>query len=300
MFRKIVVLAEGNDPAQPALERAVLCASSATKVAVLDVVHEPMLDGYLGNKAVYEPLRNRVLAERQERVAVLVAALRKRGVAASGKAVWAARRDEGVEEHARTEHADLIVMTPLDGGRHGLASSDWRLLAASPAPVLVVKGPSDRQYRNIVAAVDPFHAHAKPTDLDAKILATATVLQAQTGAALTALHCFTPQHYLTPDARVAPRDDEVAARHREALPGVLRDADVPASAGQVVLGAPDAVLHGMAERGEADVIVMGVLARGRIKDWLIGSTAERVLHRTSVDVLAVSPASSSDVEEQKR
>lgn len=46
----------------------------------------------------------------------------------------------------------------------------------------------------------------------------------------------------------------------------------------------------MAERGEADVIVMGVLARGRVKDWLIGSTAERVLHRTRVDVLAVNPA----------
>jgi nucleotide-binding universal stress UspA family protein len=45
----------------------------------------------------------------------------------------------------------------------------------------------------------------------------------------------------------------------------------------------------MAERGEADVIIMGVLARGRIKDWLIGSTAERVLHRTRIDVLAVSP-----------
>jgi universal stress protein E len=180
-------------------------------------------------------------------------------------------------------------MTPLDSGHHGLSSSDWRLLATSPAPVLVVKGPSERQYRNIVAAVDPFHAHAKPADLDAKILATATELKAQTGAALTALHCFTPQHYITPDARVAPRDDEVAARHLEALPGVLRDAGLPASAGQVVLGAPHAVLHGMAERGEADVIVMGVLARGRIKDWLIGSTAERVLHRTRIDVLAVNP-----------
>jgi universal stress protein E len=289
MFKKIVVLLEGTDEAQPALGRAALCAGRGTEVVVLDIVHEPMLDGYLGNKAVYEPLRNRVLAERQERVAALAASLRKRGVEATGNAIWAARRDEGVEEHARTAHADLIVMTPLDGGRHGLSSSDWRLLAASPAPVLVVKGPCDRQYRNIVAAVDPFHAHAKPADLDAKILATATELKAQTGAALTVLHCFTPQRYVTPDTRIAPRDDEAAARHREALPAVLRDAGVPVSAGQVVLGAPHAVLHGMAERGEADVIIMGVLARGRIKDWLIGSTAERVLHRTRIDVLAVSP-----------
>ena len=46
----------------------------------------------------------------------------------------------------------------------------------------------------------------------------------------------------------------------------------------------------MAERGEADLIVMGALARGRFEEWLIGSTAERVLIGSVADVLAVKPA----------
>ena len=46
----------------------------------------------------------------------------------------------------------------------------------------------------------------------------------------------------------------------------------------------------LSDRGEADVVVMGVLARGRVKEWLIGSTAERVLHGVPIDVLAVKPA----------
>ena len=33
--------------------------------------------------------------------------------------------------------------------------------------------------------------------------------------------------------------------------------------------------------------VMGVLARGRLKDWIVGTTAERVLYRVRADVLAV-------------
>jgi nucleotide-binding universal stress UspA family protein len=49
------------------------------------------------------------------------------------------------------------------------------------------------------------------------------------------------------------------------------------------------VIKKLVAGGEADVVVMGVLARGRIKDWLIGSTAERVLHGVPVDVLAVKP-----------
>jgi universal stress protein E len=162
------------------------------------------------------------------------------------------------------------------------------LLATSPAPVLVVKGRSDRQYKRIVAAVDPFHAHAKPADLDTRILGVAAQLQAKTGAALTVLHCFTPPEFFRADARLAPRDDELEAQRREELAGLLRAAGLPESAARVVPGAPHEVLQRMAERGEADVIVMGALARGRLKDWLIGRTAERVLYRTNVDVLAVS------------
>ena len=54
MFKKILVLPEGADERRPALERAALCASRGAKVVVLDVVHEPMLDGYLGNKAIVQ------------------------------------------------------------------------------------------------------------------------------------------------------------------------------------------------------------------------------------------------------
>jgi universal stress protein E len=230
-----------------------------------------------------------VLAEHRERAAALAAALAGRGIEAIGKTVWAARREDAVAEHARAQRTDLVVTTPFDSGRGGLSSSDWRLLATSPAPVLVVKGPSDRQYKRIVAAVDPFHAHAKPASLDARILGIAAQLQAQTGAALSVLHCFTPPEFFRADARLAPRDDEIEAQRREALAGLLRDAGMSETAARVVPGAPHAVLQEMAERGEADVIVMGALARGRLKDWLIGRTAERVLYRTSVDVLAVGP-----------
>ena len=60
-----------------------------------------------------------------------------------------------------------------------------------------------------------------------------------------------------------------------------------ASAARVETGPTHEVINKLVHRGEADVIVMGVLARGRIKEWLIGSTAERVLHGVPVDVLAV-------------
>ena len=159
MFSKILVLVRGNDPAQPAVQRAVSCATKITELALLDLVHEPMLDGYMGNSAIYEPLRKRVVGERAEQMQELVKTLRKRGIEVTGEAVWDHPLDEAVARHVHAKSADLVVTAPAGGG---LSNSDWRLVTTCPAPVLVVRGAPDRKYGHIVAAVDPYHAHAKP------------------------------------------------------------------------------------------------------------------------------------------
>jgi universal stress protein E len=103
------------------------------------------------------------------------------------------------------------------------------------------------------------------------------------------LHCFGPPEFFRADARLAPRDDELENSRRDVLEGLLKRAGIPTAAANVVAGEPHSVLQTMIETGQADVIVMGALARGPVNDWVIGSTAERVLHRTQVDVLAVHP-----------
>jgi universal stress protein E len=290
MFKQIVVFPQGKDPKQPVLERAALCAARSSEITVLDVFYEPALEGYLGNRAIYEPLRNRVLAERQELADALAGTLVAQGLDAVGKAVWVPSREDAIEEYTKSREVDLVIAAPLDGGRGGLSSSDWRLLSRCRAPVLIVRGAAaNRQYKNIVAAVDPFHAHAKPAELDTAILEASLKLQTKTGANLTVLHCFGPPEFFRADARLAPRDDELESSRLDTLHELLERAGIPASAAKVVAGDPHKVLQKLTETAEADVIVMGALARGRIKDWVIGSTAERVLHRTQVDVLAVHP-----------
>jgi universal stress protein E len=68
---------------------------------------------------------------------------------------------------------------------------------------------------------------------------------------------------------------------------------ISTKAARVVAGAPHGVLQAMQQRGEADVVVMGALARGRLAEFLVGSTAERVLHDGNNDVLVVAPRRST-------
>ena len=286
MFRKILVLVRGADPAQPAVQRAALLAGRTTSLALLDVVHEPMLDSYMGNSAIYEPLRTRVVAERAEQVQQLVAALQERGLHAEGKAVWGHPLDEAVAEEVRSQNADLVIIAPGFGGA-GFTHNEWRLVLTSPAPVLVVKAPARSAYRHIVAAVDPFHTHSKPGELDLAILAQAHDLRTRTRATLSALHCFVPFEYFGSDLATPASDTSEESVRRKAVEKLLEKSGLQASAARVEAGPTLEVINKLVNRSEADVIVMGVLARGRIKEWLIGSTAERVLHGVPVDVLAV-------------
>ncbi len=286
MFRKILVLARGADLAQPAVQRAVLLAGRNTRLSLLDLVHEPMLDSYMGNSAIYEPLRARVVAERAEQVRQLVAALHGRGLEAEGKAVWDHPLDEAVAREVLSQNADLVVIAPgLQGA--GLTHNEWRMVSTCPVPVLVVKAQAQAKYRHIVAAVDPFHSHSKPGELDLAILAHAHDLQTRTRSTLSALHCFVSVEYFGADLALPVGNAFAVDARREEVEKLLRQAGLPASAARVEIGSTHEVIAKLVERGEANLVVMGALARGRIKEWLIGSTAERVLHGVPVDVLAV-------------
>jgi len=290
MFGNILIVARGADAGQPAVQRAVLCARPGARLVVLDLVHEPMLDGYLGNTVIYEPLRARVVAERRAAVEALGRALSARGFDARGEAAWEYPLDEAVAKHARSAESDLVVLGPAEDAIHGLTPSEWRLVTSCAAPVLVARGEPKKAYRKIVAAVDPFHVHSKPAALDLSIIDHARRLAEGQGAELSVVHCYTSPEHFAPEFGGAVRAETDV--RREALERLVVQAGLPKSAARLTGGAaPHVLLRQMAARGEVDLIVMGALARGRFEEWLIGSTAERVLVGSDADVLTVKPAS---------
>ena len=66
-------------------------------------------------------------------------------------------------------------------------------------------------------------------------------------------------------------------------------AGVAAGSTKMLRGRPADVLLELAAQGEADLIVMGALSRGRLRDLILGSTAERILERAQADIMIVKP-----------
>jgi nucleotide-binding universal stress UspA family protein len=88
---------------------------------------------------------------------------------------------------------------------------------------------------------------------------------------------------------LAPSDPSLVDARFEAVRALCVEAGLAPEAAKLVAGVPHAVLSGLQQRGEADLTVMGALARGRIAELVLGNTAERVLHYGNGDVLVVTP-----------
>lgn len=296
MNRILAVL--GTEAENDALvARLVDLADTKTVAELLTIVHEPHLDGYLGNTEIYEPLRKRLVDEQAAKATVFAERLRAKGIDVATKAIWDWPRGDAIQREASTLGADAIVLSFGLGERRHIGSRDWRFLAECPLPILVVTGDGKARYAKIVGAVDPVHAHAKPAELDRTIAETAVQVGRQSGGSVSLVHCYLPLSRYgahAGDGGYVPLNDAEQAlerSRREALGKLAAGAGLdPDADTRLVEGDPVTALERLAAEGEADLIVLGALSRGKLADLIIGSTAEKLLHRACADLLLVKPA----------
>lgn len=102
------------------------------------------------------------------------------------------------------------------------------------------------------------------------------------------LYVAFPQASMEPYGLFLERDysQEVTEQAQTKLREVAARHDIPYSHVNVEVGAPADEIHAMAEKIEADLIVVGTHGQSGLK-LLLGSTANAVLHGVKTDVLAV-------------
>lgn len=216
------------------------------------------------------------------------------------RAVWDKPLAEGIVRSTLRDEPQLVVK---DTHHHStiartlLTSTDWHLIRDCPAPLWLVKGSSlDRPI--ILAAVDPTHEHNKPADLDGRVIAQASALATALGGELHVYHGYDTLADIAAAGALAmsptPIATEeisarVAAEHAAAFAELMAEHEVPESNQHLLPGEPSTELPRLADNLGASLVVMGAVARSRIKQAVVGSTAERVLDQLPCDVLIVKP-----------
>ena len=207
----------------------------------------------------------------------------------------------GILAAAERQQPDLIAMTTH--GRSGVArwilgSVAAKVLHASHTPLLLVRPPADGKQSN-TSTLKRLLVPLDGSDLSTSVLPFAGDLAKRLGASLVLFHAVYEPVMTYPGAEAVfdtPVLEEMEAGAREYLKpaaGDLTEQGVKVDVVAAIGNATDGIVWA-AERQDADLIVMSTHGRSGLGRMVLGSVADGVVRRTSLPVIVVRPAATTN------
>ena len=282
--------ASGQVAARKAVELAWLFGADV-------VLYHACYESSLSGGAFFDSVQ--MAAARREHVARATSSLRKLAASLGGHrlnvrvlAEWQRAIPEAVARAVTREGADLVVAEPrYRSGRRlrGLSRIDWEVARLCPVPLLLARSAAPYSKPRILAAVDPGAHGLRVSSLDAGIVGLAAAMAEVADGSVRVLHCVRePPLALTRRPSTQRRERE---RAQTMVRHLARGAGLSQRDARIVDGAPVNVLLDAVSEEDADILVMGTVVRGPIRQLLIGSTTEQLMHAAPCDLLLVKPNS---------
>jgi universal stress protein E len=241
-----------------------------------------------------------VAARHQVHLDRLAAALRATGIDVTTSVEFANPLHEGILRRVSALRPDLVVK---DSHYHGvlrrafLTQTDWHLVRDCPVALLLTKQSDWHEPVQVAAAVDPNHPGDIGASVDHAIIDEADAVARALGTRASVVHVFSTLNLISvePGISAAPLGPDLAALevlrtlHRTQLEGIAARHGIPAADTRLIDGIVAYALPEFAADSGVDVLAIGAVARSRLHDRFIGSTADRVLDRIACDLLIVKP-----------
>jgi universal stress protein E len=278
----------GQIAASKAIELAWLLGAD---VVLYHACYEPALSGgAFFDSAHLSAARREHLARARRSLEKLAASLSGPELEVRVQVEWRRHIAEAVARAAVREGADLVVAEPRYRSRrrrHGLSRIDWEVARLCPVPLLLARSTAPYSKPTVLAAVDPGAHGLRVSSLDARIVELAAAMAEATDGSVRVVHCVR-------DAPLAlARKPESVRRERERIGTMVRHLARGGGVAQrnvrVLDGPPVEKLLDAVTDENADILVMGTVVRGPIRQLLIGSTTEQVMHLAPCDLLLVKP-----------
>ena len=300
---RIMCVIDPTSGDQPAMRRAAWLAKNVGAELELFVscYHEYLNDGRFSDSPSLEMARHEVIADLEKHLKKLAEPLRSSGLIVHTAAIWDQPLYEGIVRHAVAVGADIVFK---DTHHHSalaralFTNTDWNLLRTCPVPLWLVKPHEIADKPVFVAAIDPSNQHDKPAALDDDIVALAKMLAEKSNGKVHAFHCFDPRiavatatayAYIPVSLPLDEIEEQMHEQHEKLFNKITKYHGLDDRHAHLVAGLAHEEIPLLAEKMNADVIVMGAVARTRWKRIFIGATAERTLEHVPCDFLIVKP-----------
>jgi len=300
---KILAVIDPTATEQPAMNRAAwLAKRCGAELELLVCYYNEYLSGdRLFDSPSLEKARDEVIQGHEKYLERLAEPLRADGIVVKTTAVWDHPLYEGIVRRAAESRTSLIVK---DTHHHSavtralLSNTDWNLIRTCPAPLWLVKPQDIAETPVFVAAIDPMHQHDKPAALDDEILHVSKSLADNVGGELFAFHSYDPRiavatatanAYIPVSLPFDEIEQQMHEDHQKRFQEITQFHKIEDGKAHLVAGLTHEELPLIAEKLNADVVVMGAVARNRWKRLFIGATAERTLEHLPCDLLIIKP-----------
>lgn len=302
-IKRILTVIDPTAEAQPALQRSAwLARQLGAELELMICYYNEYLSGdRLFDSPSLEKARGEVIANEKRFMESLAEPLRQSGLSVSTSAVWDRPLHEGIVRHAIDCGADIIFK---DTHHHSaiaralFSNSDWNIIRTCPVPLWLVKPRDVATTPTIVAAIDPMNEHDKPAALDDEIVQISKMLAAKLDGKVHAFHSYDPRIAVataTANAYIPvslPFDEielQMHEDHQKRFREITSFHKIDDHFAHLASGLTHEELPALAQEINADLVVMGAVARNRLKRLFIGSTAERTLEQLPCDLLIIKP-----------
>lgn len=295
-FKRILLVFEGKLGEDSVLKTAVAHSKRAkANITVVAVIEK---------KPGFKEIQEMIVEESLKHLEAYVRPVKKKGVKIGVKVLIGTPFLEVIREVLKDKY-DLVMINAEGAGapkRGFIGSTTLHLMRKCPCPVWAIKPKKGIKINRVLAAVDPVDPEQSDADvrngLNVKILDLAATLARSEGSRLDVFHAWSLYGESIIRHRMGVQKDELGLmlkktreNHKRWLDQLLKQVHVPGSQMRVHLlkGEPGSLIPIFAKEKRTDLLVMGSVGRIGVPGFLIGNTAEKILHQVDCSVLAVKP-----------
>ena len=188
-----------------------------------------------------------------------------------------------------TPNIDLVIKGGHRSETLFHTPTDWKLIRHLHCPILIASHQKWKSKANVLMTLDLSSHDDKHHQLNEMILNWGTTWSNATHTELHALYNIPIAKPLLALDIVEKHEVETqkAPEAKKKLVNFLEQYDMAETNSHVCAGPPDKMIPHMADELHSDLVIMGCVGREGISGFLLGNTAEKVLHHIRTDCLIV-------------
>ena len=188
--------------------------------------------------------------------------------------IWTESWHFSILDAAKRHSSHMIILSDYRSNkkRTELSSSKWSLLRDSKCPVLIVDPSSNLRRKTVLAAVNMQTSNPKYAELNKNITRISSMIASSYGAEKHIVNAYESSDQFPDRAKI------------------IREADVKQENIHVKSGNPVDNVTEVADEIDADVVIIGTLARKGVMAAMRGNKSEEIIHKLNRDVMVINSA----------